>query len=72
MKIDIAVENENAHFRFDKPTINFPFVFTFIDRISKTLIEVNLDLDTFELLFQEIFSKVNITELNMMIDEIKR
>lgn len=72
MKIDIAVENENAHFRFDESTINFPFIFTFIDRTSKTLIEVNLNLDTFELLFQEIFSKVNITELNMMIDEIKR
>lgn len=72
MKIDIAVAEENAHFRFDMPTINFPFIFTFVDRTSGILIEVSLDLESFEMLFQEIFSKVNITELNMMIDEIEK
>lgn len=64
MKIDIAVEKENAHFRFDKPIINFPFIFTFMDRISNTLIDVSLDLDTFKNLIGEIYNKVNIKELN--------
>lgn len=64
MKIDIAVEGENAHFRFDKPAINFPFVFTFVDRISKTLIEVSLDLDAFEKLSEEVFNKANMNELH--------
>ena len=64
MKIDIAVEKENAHFRFDIPTINFPFIFTFTDRVSKTLIEVSLDLDSFKKLYEEICNKTNINELN--------
>ena len=64
MKIDIAVEGESAHFRFDKPIINFPFVFTFMDRTSKTLIDVSLDSDTFKKLVEEISNKTNIEELN--------
>ena len=64
MKINIAVEEENVHFRFDMPTINFPFIFTFMDRVSKTLVEVSLDLDSFKKLYEEIFTKTNIDELN--------
>lgn len=60
MKINIAVEEENAHFRFDMPTINFPFIFTFMDRVSKTLVEVSLDLDSFKKLIEEIETKTNI------------
>ena len=63
MKINIAVEKENAYFRFDKPRINFPFVFAFLDKMSGTLIEVSLDLDTFKDLFNDICNKVNAEKL---------
>lgn len=63
MRIDIAVEKENAHFRFDDPTINFPFIFLFMDRTSNTLVEVSLDLDTFNHLVSEMDEKLNIEKL---------
>ena len=61
MKIEIAVERENAHFDFN--VVNFPARFIFLDRSSKVLVEVNLELDTFKNLMKEIREKINVDEL---------
>jgi len=45
MQIDIAVERENGFVNVVKG--NFPIVFTFMDRTTKILINVNLDRDAF-------------------------
>ena len=59
MKIEIAVEgNDNS--TFDWNVNNFPARFTFLDRTSKVLVEVNLDLEAFEILMKQIERKVNL------------
>ena len=71
MKIEITVES-NAHFRFDKPTINFPFVLIFMDRTDNTLVEVNLDLDAFLNLYKEISEKIDVPSLQKQIINLKK
>ena len=61
MKIEIAVERKNAHFDFS--VVNFPARLIFLDRSSKVIIEVNLELDTFKNLMKEIREKINVDEL---------
>lgn len=65
MKINIAVEKGNVLFKFDKPTINFPFKFMFKDRLSEIWIEVSLDLNSFKILIEEISKKTDIGNLNI-------
>jgi len=67
MKVEITVEHENAHFDWD--VANFPARLIFLDRTSKTLVEVNLEMDTFKHLLKEIFEKINVKEL-MKDDEV--
>ena len=63
MIINIIVEKNNARVRFDKPAINFPFVFSFSDRTSGTILEVNLDLDAFEHFYTQLSERINLSRL---------
>ena len=67
MIIDVACENEMAYVRCDEPTINFPIVFTFMDRTSGILVRANLNLDAFKYLMK------TLRETNLdKIDEIEK
>lgn len=63
MKIEITVEG-NDNTMFDWSVSNFPGRFSFLDRMTRTLIEVNISLDGFENLIKQISDKVNISKLN--------
>lgn len=67
MRIDVAVEHENAHFEWG--VRNFPARFIFLDRSSNVLVEVNLEMDDFKQLLKEIFTKINVKEL--MKDDVQ-
>ena len=63
MKIEIAVEGKNNTV-FDWNVSSFPGRFTFLDRTSKVLIEVNIDLEAFEILVRQIERKVNLSKVH--------
>lgn len=52
MRLDIAVEENQAHLSICAG--NFPYKFMFLDRTTGTIVDVNIDTKTFENLVAEI------------------
>jgi hypothetical protein len=61
MKIEVAVEDNTAFFEWKDG--NFPGRFTFLDRTSKMLVEVNIELFTFQRLMEQIYKKIDVLTL---------